>query len=87
MEPPGDPLGHLLVFPCYLSLGCYNKISSVGCLKQQTLLLTILEVKSKIKVLVPVGSWLRYLFLAYRWLPSCSVLTWWRESKFSGIFL
>lgn len=63
--------------------GCCNKMPQTGWFDQQTFISRdrVLEArKSKIKVQL-IQFLTRDLFLACRWLPSCCVLTQWRERQ------
>lgn len=60
------------------SLNCYNKITLAGWFKQQAFILTILEAGSPISV---ATDSVRAIYLAYTWLPSWCIFTWWREGE------
>ena len=70
-------------------LGLPQKIPQIGWLKQHTFISHSLEAGS-LRADCPLGSGESYrdLFLAGRWLPPHSVLTWWRERRlWSNLFL
>lgn len=60
-------------------LGCHNKHYRLGGSNRKNLSFTALEDGSLRSGCQHNQTLVSSLFLPYRWLPSCCVLTWWRE--------